>query len=306
MVPYILRTLTQTLVTVLVLTVLVFFATHSLGDPVRLVLPATAPQESVEAMRVRLGVDKPLSTQFVDYIQGLPRLDFGDSLWQRKDAGALVLERLPRTALLAFAGVAWAAVAGVALGFAAAARPTGVVAKLVSGITLFAISSIDFWVALMLVLLFAVSLGWLPVSGYGSTNHLVLPALALGFRPLGRITQITRAAVTHELEQPYAVALESYGLSVRTRFRHVIRNAGIPVLTMIGFEFATIFYGASVVVETVFGWPGVGALLVSAIERRDWPLIVAATAIVSTLVIILHMFLDIFYVALDPRVRHSS
>lgn len=281
----------------------VFFVSHSLGDPVRIMFPPGAPPETLEAARQRLGLNDPLLIQFWNYIKGIPRLDLGTSLWQGVPNTQLVAGRLPATVLLAVAAITWATLAGVAVGTISGMKPGSKLDKALSYLSFLAISSIDFWVALMLIIVVAVQVRWLPMTGYGDALHLILPSLALGFRPFGRIAQVTRPAVIDEFNKPYVLALKARGLSDAKVVYHVLHNASIVIVTLAGYEFARLFYGGTVVVETVFGWPGVGRLMVEAVQQRDWTLMVAGTVIVASLVIIFHLLMDIVYGLLDPRVR---
>jgi len=303
MIAFVVRRLLHGLLAITVLIVVVFFATHTLGDPVRLMLPIGASQEAVEATRERFGLNDPVIIQFGNYVKDIVRLDFGVSLWQRRPCMDLVIERLPATALLALVAMAWAVLAGILFGVLAGTRPRSKTDRSVSFVTFIGASSIDFWVALMLIIVASVKLGWFPTSGYGGFKYLILPAITLGFRPFGRIAQVTRPVVVEEFNKPYIMALRARGLCRLRIIGHALRNASVVIFTLTGYEFARLFTGASVVVEAVFGWPGVGLLMIQSIQRRDWPLIVATTTVVAGIVIILHILIDLIYGLINPRVR---
>jgi peptide/nickel transport system permease protein len=300
---YILKRLLQAAIVIPVLITVVFLVTHAMGDPVRLMLGPGAGEEAVEALRHQLGLDQPLHVQFWEYVKGLSRLDFGKSLWLGQPAMEAVVQRMPATFLLAITAIGWATIAGILTGAFSARRPFGVVDRTLSTINFFAVSSIDFWLALLLIIGVAIRVPWIPTSGYGTANHLILPALALGFRSFGRISQVTRPAVIDEFSKPYVLALRARGLSEAKVMFHGLKNVSVVILTLVGLELVRLFYGAAVVIETIFAWPGVGFLIVQAAERRDWTLLSAATVIIAVIVIAFHLILDLLYAWLNPRVR---
>lgn len=285
--------------------VVVFFATNLLGDPARLMLRPEAPASQVEALRERLGLNDPLPVRFARYLGGIARGDFGESIWQRAPAMPIVLERLPNTLYLAAATLAIAVPLALLLGFVAAPRPGSATDRVVTTLAVGGVSTADFWLGLMLIVVFAVGLGWLPTSGFGGLNFVLLPALALGARPFGRLCLMVRDALREQLAQNYVAAARARGLRERAVVgRHAMRNAVIPVLTLAGDEAATLLSSA-VVIETVFGWPGLGLLLIQAVERRDLPLIISCVVVVATLVVVINLLVDLAYAAADPRVRFA-
>ena len=287
------------------LVVAVFFVTHMLGDPARLMLRPEASPEQVAAVRARLGLDDPLHVQFFRFLGNVAQGDFGDSLWQRTPALPILLDRLPNTLYLATATLLVAVPIAVLLGIASALRPGSWIDRGSTIVALSGVSIADFWLGLMLILVFAVSLGWLPTSGFGGPEYVILPALALMVRPLGRLSQVVRSSMLDQLGQPYITTARAKGLNERVVVSlHALKNAAIPALTLGGDEIAALLNGA-VVIETVFGWPGVGLLLIQAIERRDLPLIEACVFVIALMIIVVNLLVDLAYTLLDPRIRYA-
>jgi peptide/nickel transport system permease protein len=287
------------------LVIVVFFVTHMLGDPARLMLRPEATEEQVQALRDSLGLNDPMHVQFGRFISNLVRGDFGDSMWQRVPALPIVLDRVPATLYLAGVTLLIAFPLAVLLGIVSAVRPRSIWDRIVTVISLGGVSTADFWVGLMLILFFSVQLGWLPTSGYGGLQYVVLPAVALALRPMGRISQVVRSAMLDEMSKQYMVTARAKGLKERSVVvSHALKNAFIPVVTLGGDEAAALLNGA-VVIETLFGWPGVGILLIQAIERRDLPLIEASVLTIAVMIVTVNLLVDLTYALLDPRVRYS-
>jgi peptide/nickel transport system permease protein len=286
------------------LIVVVFFMTHLVGDPASLMLRPEATQEQRQAIRERLGLNDPIQVQFSRFIGGVVTGDFGDSIWQRVPALPVVLDRLPATLYLASATLLLAVPLAIVLGIISAIRPGTFIDRIVTVVALGGVSTADFWLGLMLILFFAVRLGWLPTSGYGGAQYVILPAVALAFRPLGRISQVVRSAMLDQFGQPYVTTARAKGLTERVVvYLHTLKNAAIPIATLVGDEAASLLNGA-VVIETVFGWPGVGILLIEAIERRDLPLIEASVFVIAVMIVTVNLLVDVVYTFLDPRVRY--
>lgn len=285
--------------------VIVFFLTRSVGDPARLMLPAESPREVYLALRHSLGLDDPLYVQFVREVGHWLSGDFGNSLWQKVPALPLVVQRVPMTLFLTFATLLLALPVALLLGTISALRPGSFTDRLLTALSLAAVSTADYWLALMLILVVAVGLHALPTSGAGGLQYVILPALTLAFRPVGRITQIARSAMLEEMGKPYIVTARARGLSeLRVVVRHAMRNAALPMITLTGDEAAALLNGA-VVIETIFGWPGIGNLFISAIERRDLPLIEATVLVVALMIITVNLLVDLSYSYLDPRIRRQ-
>lgn len=285
--------------------VAVFFFTHMLGDPARLMLRPEATAEQVDAVRNRLGLNDPLHEQFFRFMGNAVRGDFGESIWQRTPALPIMLGRLPNTLYLAGVTILIAIPIAALLGIVSALRPGSLIDRTATVVALAGVSIADFWLGLMLILFFAVNLGWLPTSGFGGPEYVILPALALMVRPLGRISQVIRSSMLDQLGQPYVTTARSKGLSERVVVTlHAMKNAAIPALTLIGDETAALLNGA-VVIETVFGWPGIGLLLIQAIERRDLPLIEACVFAIAVMIVFANLLVDLAYTFFDPRIRYS-
>lgn len=302
---YVLRRFAQSVIVTLVVITLVFIAGRLVGDPARLMLSVNAQPEAFESLRESLGLNQPILVQYWEFLKGAVSGNFGDSYWQKTPALGLALERVPNTLYLAAVAIGIAFPLAVVLGAIAALWPGSFIDRAVNVISLGGVSIVDFWLGLMLILVVSVQFGLLPTSGFGDFRYAILPALTLLVRPLGRITQITRSSVLDELSKPYVKMARAKGLSeTRILFRHGLRNALIPIVTLSGDETTSILNGA-VVVETVFAWPGVGLLLIQAIERRDLPLIEALVFIVAMMIILTNLIIDLSYAYIDPRIRYS-
>ncbi len=285
--------------------VVVFFVTHLLGDPVDLMLRPEATQEQRQALRESLGLNDPLPVQFGRYMADLARADFGDSIWQRVPAMQIVLDRLPATLYLAGATLIVAIPLAVLLGTISAIKPRSIADRVVTVASLAGVSTADFWLGLMLILLFAVRFGWLPTSGYGGLTFVVLPAATLAVRPIGRISQVVRSAMLDQMRAGYVTTARAKGLTEKVVIlSHTLKNAAIPILTLMGDEAASLLNGA-VVIETLFGWPGVGILLIQAIENRDLPLIEASVIVIAIMIVGVNLLVDLAYTFIDPRVRYG-
>jgi peptide/nickel transport system permease protein len=313
---FLVRRIAQSLLVLFVVLTFVFVAGRMIGDPAILLLGPEASAADILRVRQQMGLEDPLWDQFVRFMLGAVRGDFGVTFrygFAVPDVahpGAtgtpvlpLVLERLPATYMLATAAMVFACAVALVLGCLAAMHPRTALDRAVNVFSLAGVSTVDFWLGFMLILLFSVQLGWLPTSGAGSLSHLVLPALTLAVRPIGRITQLVRSAMLDELAKPYVDALRARGFSEpRIVFGHALKNAAIPTATMIGDELLQIVQGA-IVVEVVFAWPGVGSLLVTALSARDLPLVEAAVFVLALTAITINLIVDLVYTRLDPRVR---
>ena len=269
-------------------------------------LRAEATDEQVAALRAQLGLDDPIVVQFGRYMGDVFRGDFGDSVWQKVPALPIVLDRLPATLYLAGVTLGVAIPLAILLGIVSAVKPRSVADRLVTVVALAGVSTADFWLGLMLILFFAVRLGWVPTSGYGGLDFVILPAAALAVRPIGRISQVVRTAMLDEMSKPYVTTARSKGLTERVCiYGHAFRNAAIPIVTLSGDETASLLNGA-VVVETVFGWAGIGSLLIQSIGRRDLPLVEATVFVISAMIISLNFAVDLLYTKIDPRVRFGA
>ncbi len=300
---YLLSRAQQSVLVILAAFVLVFIIGSVIGDPVDLMLPPEASDAVRDQLRRSLGFDQPLHIQFLNFIVRVAN-GFGESIWQSTPALPLVISRLPATLYLAGFALLIAVPASLALGGWAALRPSSVADRVINIFSLGGVSIVDFWLGLMLVLIFSVQLGWLPTGGYGggSVVYIILPAVTLAYRSIGRLAQFTRSALLDEYAKPYVVTLRAKGMSEKRIFLHTIKNAAIPIITLSGDEMASLINGA-IVVESVFSWPGIGSLLLQAIGQRDLFLIEAAVFVMTVIIILVNLLIDITYAYLDPKVR---
>ena len=287
--------------------IVVFLLTRLFTDPVDFVVPLEATEEERAAREAELGFDRPIIVQFGDYIAGLARGDFGESLWQPgRPTIDIIGQTLPKTLLLVAAGMTLAIVLALPIGMIAAIRPGGMLDRLLVTLSLIGLSMPQFFVGLMLIIIFAVQLDWLPVGGYGDPSQLVLPAIALALPALGRLTMVVRSAMIDELNSQYVKAARAKGMARRTVIaKHALRNAGVQVLTMSGWEVTRALAGFTVVVEKVFAWPGFGLFALEAIQRRDLFLLSTIVLIASILVVVVNVVVDILYKWIDPRITLS-
>ena len=286
---------------------IVFVITAAFFDPAKLMLPIDSWNPDVyENLKSSLGFSDPMYVRLGRFMWDGVRLDFGQSLWQHAPSMELVIERLPATSLLAFTAVALSFLIGVPMGTIAALRPRSKLDRASTILSLTGVSVADFWLGLMLILIVAVQFRLLPTSGYGDLQNLILPVITLAARPIGRMAQITRSAMIDEMSRPYVVTARAKGLHESVViFYHALKNAGIAIVTLGGYEIGRIFAGYAVVVETVFGWPGIGMLAVQALEKHDLPLVQAAVFAAASVTIFMNIFVDIIYAYLDPRIRFS-
>jgi peptide/nickel transport system permease protein len=302
-----LRRIGQGVFVVIAATVLVFLLTRAFTDPVDFILPLEATEEQRAAREAELGFDRSIVVQFGDYVGDLLRGDFGESLWQPgRSTMDIVQQTLPKTLLLVGAGMSLAIVLAIPIGMIAALRPGGVADRSLVTLSLVGLSMPQFFVGLMLIIVFAVQLKWLPVGGYGGIDHLILPAIALALPALGRLTMVVRSAMIDELNSQYVKAARAKGMTRRSVVgKHAFRNAGVQVLTMSGWEITRALAGFTVVVEKVFAWPGFGLFALEAIQRRDLFLLSTIVLVASVLVVAVNVIVDILYKWIDPRITLS-
>lgn len=285
----------------------VFLITHALGSPARLLLPLSATNAQVAAFSHAQGFDRPLIVQYFSTIVDAAHGDFGTSYWQQLPAGSLVLERLPATGELVLLAMLIAIGGSLPLGILAAVKRDSIWDKLAVTLSLLGISMPAFWLGELLILIVAVQFGLTPTGGYGGPQYFILPVITLAALPLGRLTQIVRSAMLDQLDQQYVLVGRSLGLSTRHLiFQHALKNAAIPIVTLMGWELGRLIAGFTVLVEVVFNWPGAGLLAIQAIQHHDIPLIEADVTIVATLIVALNFLLDVVYVALDPRLARPG
>lgn len=316
---FIIRRLMQAAVVVLAMATLVFFGVYMVGDPVYMFVSPDMTQQDIEEVSRNLGLDRPVWEQFWRFLMSALSGDLGRSFVFGQPALELILSRLPATLELATTAVLMAVVIGVPLGLFAGLYPDSVVSKTIMATSIVGFSLPNFWVGIMLIMVFAVMLGWLPSTGRGETatflgitsslftpnglTHLILPAFNLALTKISLVTRLTRAGVMEAVHMDYIKFARAKGLS-RQRIIgvHLLKNIMIPIVTVIGLEFGTLVAFA-VVTETVFAWPGMGKLLIDSIQRLDRPVIVAYLMLVVFLFVVVNLIVDICYSLLDPRVR---
>jgi len=303
---YVLRRVGQALPVALLVATLVFLLIHLIpGDPIEMMLGDGAQRSEVTALRERLGLDRPLWEQYGAYLGGLARGDLGESLHYREPVGEILAAHYPATLELAVASMAVAILLSVPLGILAAVFRDGWIDHLSRFLALVGVSMPNFWLGPMLILLFAIQFDLFPVSGRAGPGSLVLPALTLGTALSGLLTRMVRTSVAEELERPYLVAAQAKGLRRgEAVWKHALRNASIPVVTIVGLQFAALLTGA-IITETIFGWPGLGRLIIQAIRLRDYPLIQGGVLAIAMTYILLNLMTDVLYGILDPRIRHQ-
>lgn len=300
---YLLRRILHSLGVIFAAVAIVFAVGRLVGDPVRIVLGIEASEERVAEVRSQLNLDSPIPEQFGSYIWNAAQGNLGVSFWQDVPALSLVLERLPATFLLAGVAVLFAVPLGLVLGLIAASRPGSLIDRAVSVISLSAVSIVEFWIALVLILVVAVQLGILPTSGFRSWEYVILPALALAYKPMGRTAQMTRSSMLEELSKPYVRALVARGIPQKRIIGvHALKNAALPIITVTGDDIAQLLTGA-IVIEVVFGWPGIGSLMMQAFERRDLPLVEASVLVIVIVIVVMNLLIDLAYIALNPKIR---
>ncbi len=300
---YILQRTFHGLIVVVGVSVVVFLLMHLSGDPVAVLLPLDTPPEDVEAFRHEMGFDRPLPVQYVYFLSRAARGDFGYSYHYRTDAMSLVLERMPATIKLTAAALLVTLALSLPAGISAALKKNSPLDLFVRVFVLLGQAVPGFWLALVLIIVFAVRLRWLPVSGAQGWQSLVLPAITAGSFSVATVTRLLRSSLLEVLEENYIYTARGKGLPPRLVVtRHALKNAAIPVVTIVGIQVGWLLGGA-VISEVVFAYPGMGRLAVTAISYRDLPVIQSFVFVTSLIVVFINLFMDILYSWLDPRIR---
>ncbi|PYO35224.1 MAG: peptide ABC transporter permease [Gemmatimonadetes bacterium] len=274
------------------------------GDPVLEMVGERADSATIARLRAELRLDDPLPVQFGHYLWGVVRGDLGRSYITRRPIARDLAERFPKTAQLALAAMVFAALSGITLGVVAAARPGGVVDRFAMLLSYLGVSFPVYWVGLLLIMLFAVTLRWLPASGSGGLAYLILPALTLGMRSVAFLARMTRGAMLDVLSSDFIRTARAKGLSeLAVVGRHAFRNALIPVITVLGLDVGNYLTG-SLLTETIFAWPGVGRYVLAAIERRDLPAIQGSILFMSVVFVLVNLLTDLLYAKADPRIAY--
>ncbi|HEC84458.1 MAG: glutathione ABC transporter permease GsiC [Candidatus Parabeggiatoa sp. nov. 1] len=307
MLSFLLSRLLSTLVVVLGVVTLVFLLIHLVpGDPVQAMLGESALPADLEALRTALGLNQPLLTQWWNYMTNLLQGDLGTSLYSKEPIIDILLERLPATIELAIAGLLVAVLVALPLGSIAALRKDSIYDNGAMVFSLLGVSIPNFWMGPLLILLFSLTLGWLPVSGRDGLASLVLPALTLGTALAAILARMVRSTLLEVLGEDYIRTARAKGLrESAVVVHHALRNASLPIITVLGLQLGTLLGGA-VITEIIFAWPGVGQLTIESIQRRDYPVVQACILLISLSYVLVNTLTDFVYAWLDPRVRYSG
>ncbi|TVR73894.1 MAG: ABC transporter permease [Spirochaetaceae bacterium] len=304
---YIARRLILTIPVVIGVSIIVFSIIRMIpGDPARAIAGVQATPEFIAQVRERYALDRPLYVQYGLFVSGLVRGDLGQSTFSGRAVTTEIRERFPRTLTLASISLLIATVVGVSAGIVSATRRNSVFDNVSMFVALVGVAAPVFWLALMLQLLFSVQLRLLPATGLGTWRHLVLPSITLGMASAALMARITRSSMLDVLKQEYITTARAKGLGERVIiYKHALKNALIPVVTVLGLQFG-ILLGGAVLTETVFAWPGVGRLLVDAILRRDYPVVQGTVLLLAFLFVLINLVVDVIYAFLDPRIHYQS
>ena len=306
MIRYVLRRIALTVPVLAGVATLVFALIHLVpGDPAQAMLGESAAPEAVADLRTKLGLDRPLLTQYGHFLAGLVRGDLGTSFRSRTPVAREIAQRLGRTAQLAFAAMLVAILVALPLGVVGALYRGKPIDQAAMALSLAGIAMPNFWLGPLLTIGLSIQLGWLPVSGTGSLLHLILPATTLGVALAAILARMTRASLIDELRELYVVAARARGLSRRRVIvAHALRNSLIPVVTIVGLQFGAVLTG-TIITETIFAWPGVGRLLIQGIGFRDYPLVQGCILFIAVSYVTMNLLVDVVYAWLDPRIRYQ-
>jgi len=316
---FLIRRTSQSVVVLLVMSLLVFVGVYAIGDPVQILISPDANQEEIQRVITSLGLDKPLWEQYWLFLVNALQGDLGNSFVYNQPALKLILERMPATLELAAFAVVIAIFFGIPLGMIAGLRPNAWYSRTIMSVSILGFSLPTFWVGLMMIMVFAVMIGWLPASGRGETvdlfgvpvsfltwdglQHMLLPAINLGLFKISLVIRLTRAGMRENLLMDYVKFAYAKGLSSsRVIFLHVLKNIMVPIVTVVGLELGNVIAFA-VVTESIFAWPGMGKLLIDSIGLLDRPIVVAYLLITVVMFILINLVVDVLYSVLDPRVR---
>ncbi|MFW6055027.1 MAG: nickel ABC transporter permease [Thermodesulfobacteriota bacterium] len=306
MLQYIIKRLLYTIPVLLGISLLLFFMLRLLpGDPAQVLAGQMASSEEVEMIRHQLGLDRPVVVQYAHFLNRLAHFDLGRSARTQNPVIQEIWARLPNTLILAVLAISLACLLGIPAGVISALRPYSWLDYLMTSAALFGISMPVFWLGLMLVLVFSVTLNWLPAGGTGTWKHLVLPSFTLAMFVVAFIARMTRSTMLEILSQDYTTTARSKGLTeTMITVKHALKNAMIPIVTVIGLQFGMLLGGA-VLTETVFAWPGLGRLIVDSILARDYAVTQGAILIFGLLYVMVNLIVDLLYALLDPRIRYD-
>ena len=304
MLSFLVQRLAGALLVILGVVSIVFLLIHLIpGDPVEIMLGESATSADREALRISLGLDQPLATQFLNYLGSLLQFDLGNSIHLRRPVTDLLLERLPATGVLAAASLLVALLLALPLGILAAVRRDSVWDSGAMGFSMLGVSIPNFWLGPLLILVFSLWLGWFPVSGRNGVASVVLPALTLGTGLAAVLSRMVRSSMLEVLGEDYIRTARAKGLpDRRVILHHALRNALLPVITLLGLQLGALLAGA-VITETVFSWPGIGLLTIEAIQSRDYPVVQACVLLISLCYVVVNLLTDLAYAQIDPRIR---
>lgn len=302
MLAYVLKRLGHTILVIIGISIISFVFLQLSGDPVGLMLPQDATSQQVEELRQKLGLDDPVVVQYLRFVGDTLQGDLGRSLFSNEPVAGLILERLPATVELAFFSMVFALVIALPIGIVSALKRGTFIDTASMVFALFGLSMPHFWLGIMMIMLFSVQLGWLPTSGRGSFSQIIMPAAAMGISMIALFARLTRSTMLEVLGQDYVRTARAKGLPEYFVIgKHALKNAMIPLITMIGMEFGLLLGGA-VIIETVFAWPGVGRLIVQAITDRDYPVVQGAVMLLAMIFVVVNLLVDLAYGWLDPNI----
>ena len=304
---YLVRRFVLILPTVWGVLTLVFLLIHLIpGDPVEIMLGEMALPADRETLRRELGLDRPLGEQYLRFLVNACRGDLGQSLTYRQAVTSLILDRYPATLELAFAALGISLLLALPAGILSGVRQYSALDHATMLLAFLGVSMPNFWLGPLLILLFSVRLGWFPVSGAGGVEHLVLPALTLGTSMAAIVARMTRSSVLEELREDYVVTARAKGLSESAVIlKHVLRNALLPVVTVVGLQFGALLAGA-VITETIFSWPGLGSLLIQSVQTRDYPLVQGCVLVIALSYVAVNLLTDVLVLLVDPRIQYGK
>jgi peptide/nickel transport system permease protein len=304
---YLIKRLLLTIPVVIGVVTLVFWLIHLIpGDPVELMLGETAQAADKLSLRRQLGLDKPLLRQYLDFISGVAKGDLGHSLHTDQPVLQVILPRLPATIELSLAAIVVALLICFPLGIASSLKQYSLIDNGSMILALLGISIPNFWLGPMLIILFAIKLDWLPVGGRGGLAHLILPAITLGTAMAAILTRMIRGSLIEVSQEDYIVAARAKGLSrLKVCLKHALRNALLPVITILGLQLGSLLTG-SIITETIFAWPGIGRLTITAINTRDYPLVQGCILVIAISYVFINLLTDLAYAFIDPRIRYGK
>lgn len=306
MVRILLKRLPRTLIVIIGSLTVVFFLLHMSGDPAKMLVPEDASADDIALVRQNLGLDRPLVEQWLRFMGRVAHGDFGASFYQRRPAMDVVLERFPATLQLAMIAMVLTLVIAIPVGVISAVKRGKAIDHATTLTTMMGRSMPTFWLGIMLMVLFSVNLRWLPVSGYGTWKHLVLPSITLAAFMAPVLLRLVRSAMLEVLQEDFIRTARAKGLGERiVLIRHAMRNASLPLLTMTGLQVGALV-GGTAITEAVFAWPGLGQTLVTAVTKLDYPVVQAATALIAVSIALINLAVDLSYSFLDPRIKAES